>query len=129
MQSRRKIKSAFFITFNGNCKKALTLYQSCFGGELSFDVFEVSISGMKEQPVIRGSLVSEMIVIHGSDLVHNEGRRVGNFMSVYFHCDDSHQRLDYLKKLDGKQKDYATCSEQKLIEITDAFEVRWLFGI
>lgn len=129
MWLKKKTKSAFFITFSGDCKKALALYQNCFGGDLSFDIFEESISGIKERPIVRGSLVSERITIHGSDLVHNEGRRVGNFMSIYIHCDDSKERLDYLKKLDSKQKDYSSCSGQKLIEITDPFEVCWLFGI
>src|SRR5690606_39451497 len=31
--------SAVFITFSGNCKKALTHYQSCFGGDLQFELF------------------------------------------------------------------------------------------
>lgn len=131
MQTKKKIKSAFFITFSGNCKKALTLYQNCFGGDLYFDTFDESIAGIEELPVVSGSLVSEKIVVYGSDLVHNEGRRVGNFMSIYIHCDDFGERLNYLKKLDCNLKD---CSpkkyvEQKLIEITDPFNVRWVFGI
>ena len=128
MQKEEKIASAFYITFSGTCKKALTLYQTCFGGDLHFDVFDKSIVGIEELPVISGFLVSDKITIYGSDLVHNEGRRVGNFMAVYVHCKDSKERFNYLQKLSNNHfsKNH---SEQKLIEITDAFEVRWIFGI
>lgn len=131
MQFNKKISSAFFITFSGDCKKAFTLYQQCFGGDLFFDVFEESISGVAELPVISGSLVSEKITLYGSDLVHNEGRRVGNFISLYIHCRDFSERLEYIKKLDRKYNDYfpQKYSGQKLVEITDCFDVRWVFGV
>lgn len=131
MHTKNKIKSAFFVTFSGNCKKALTLYQSCFGGDLYFDTFDETMAGFEELPVISGSLISEKITIYGSDLVHNEGRRVGNFMSIYIHCDNYGERMNYLKKLDPNLKDCSPLRyvEQKLIEITDSFEVRWVFGI
>jgi uncharacterized glyoxalase superfamily protein PhnB len=128
MQNKETIASAFYITFSGNCKKALILYQSCFGGDLHFDIFDEKISGIEELPVISGFLVSDKITIYGSDLVHNEGRRVGNVIAVYVHCKDNKERFNYLKKLSNNNF-YKNHSEQKLIEITDAFEVRWIFGI
>lgn len=130
MQLNRTIKSAFFITFSGDCKKALIAYQDCFGGDLHFDTFDKSIAGIKELPIVSGSLVSEMVTIYGSDLVHDEGRKVGNFMSIYIPCEDFQERLDYLKKLD-KKTDYSRekYSSQRLIEISDEFGVRWVFGI
>lgn len=79
-----KLISAVFITFFGNCKQALTFYQSCFGGLLQFETFEKEIQGYRELPVVSGSLVSEKIIIHGSDLVHNEGRKIGNY--ILFIC-------------------------------------------
>ena len=122
---------AIFITFPGNCKKALTFYQSCFGGLLQFETFEKELQGYTELPVVSGSLVAERIIIHGSDLVHNEGRKVGNYMSVFLHCkniDDRQLLIEKLtldkKKLAGKNDD-----DQKLIEITDAFDVRWVLGV
>lgn len=129
MQAKQKINSAFFITFSGDCKKALTMYQSCFGGNLYFSTFDESIAGIKESPIVSGSLISEKITVYGSDLVHNEGRRVGNFMSIYIHCNDFNERLNYLKKLNNNLRDYSKYAEQKLIEIIDPFDVHWIFGI
>lgn len=128
MQKKETIASAFYITFSGNCKKALSLYQTCFGGDLHFDVFDKNIAGIEDLPVISGFLVSDKITIYGSDLVHNEGRRVGNFIAVYVHCKDNEERFNYLKKLSNNNF-YKNHSEEKLIEIIDTFEVRWIFGI
>lgn len=128
MQKRNTIESAFYITFSGDCKKALSLYQTCFGGDLHFDIFDKKIATIAESPVISGFLVSDKITIHGSDLVHNEGRQVGNFIAVYVHCKDNKERFNYLQKLSTNQL-HKKHSQQKLIEITDAFEVRWVFGI
>lgn len=130
MQKKEKIKSAFFITFRGDCKKALTLYQTCFGGHLQFDTLDKTLAGVEELPVVSGFLVSEKITIYGSDLVHNEGRRMGNHMAIFIPCASKTERLDYLKKLNHsslhQSKKYPN---QKLIEIVDSFEVRWVFGV
>ena len=83
LQNSDKLVNGVFITFAGNCKKALTFYQTCFGGTLHFETFAQELRGYKEKPVIIGSLVANSIVIHGSDLVHNEGRKIGNYISIF----------------------------------------------
>jgi len=122
---------AVFITFSGNCKKALTFYQSCFGGLLQFEIFEKELPGYEELPVVSGSLVADRIIIHGSDLVHNEGRKLGNYIAVFLKCKNNDDRNLLIEKLVFDQKNLLVrnINEQKLIEITDAFEVRWVLGI
>lgn len=130
MLKRESIKSAFFITFRGDCKKALTLYQTCFGGKLYFDTFDEPIAEIHETPVISGFLIADKLTIYGSDLVHNEGRRMGNNMAIFVYCNNKKERLDYLKKLDNRLPHHSKkYPNQKLIEIVDAFDVRWVFGI
>ena len=123
--------SAVFITFSGNCKKALTYYQTCFGGTLRFEMFEKPLPGYLEVPVVCGSLVSERIIIHGSDLVHGEGRTLGNYLSIFLHCENVDDRRVLIGAL-GFNKKYTIATgnhDQKLIEIIDAFDVRWILGI
>ncbi len=126
-----KLSSAIFITFSGNCKKALTFYQSCFGGRLQFETFKQEMTGYKELPVVTGSLVSDKIVIHGSDLVHNTGRRVGNYMAIYFHCDSTYDRNTLVSKLafDRNSSSLKEDDNLELIEVIDAFDVRWILGL
>jgi len=126
-----KVLSAVFITFSGNCRKALTYYQTCFGGSLQFEAFERALQGYVEMPVVSGSLVSDSIIIHGSDLVHNEGRTVGNYMSIFLHCKNTNDRQALIEKLTFNKADVNDTNDddQKLVEITDAFDVRWVLGV
>ncbi|MCE7053137.1 VOC family protein [Algoriphagus sp. AGSA1] len=125
-----KAMSAVFITFSGNCKKALTFYQSCFGGVLRLKSFENKLPANKEI-VVSGSLLAEGITIHGSDLVHNEGRKLGNYISIFLGCKDRDERRELIEKLLGDEtKSFdGNHDDQKLIELTDPFDVRWVLGI
>lgn len=123
-----KFVSAIFLTFSGNCKEALTFYQTCFGGTLQFETFEKEVLGYTEMPIVSGSLISDSIVIHGSDLVHNEGRILGNYMAISVHCTTTDARKELIEKLVMDKMNY-NYDDQKLIEVTDVFDVRWLLGI
>lgn len=131
VQESVKITSGIFITFSGNCKKALTFYQTCFGGRLHFETFPQKLPGYPEIPVISGSLVSESIVIYGSDLVHNEGRNIGNYLSIFLQCKNAEHRRVIIEKLESVHKALSARNydEQKLIEVRDAFDARWVLGI
>lgn len=126
-----KMVSAIFITFSGNCRKALTFYQTCFGGTLQFETFEKELQGYTEKPVVSGSLVSDHIIIHGSDLVHNEGRTLGNYIAIFLHCKNTVERQALVEKLKFNKSDLFVTNDdgQKLIEVTDAFDVRWVLGV
>jgi uncharacterized glyoxalase superfamily protein PhnB len=123
--------SAVFITFTGNCKKALTFYQSCFGGILQLEPFGEALQAYKEMPLVSGSLLADGITIHGSDLGHNEGRKLGNYISIFLGCKDTHERREFIEKLTSDKKNLfdRNYDDQKLIEITDVFDVRWVLGI
>lgn len=130
-RENHKRVSAVFITFSGNCKMALSFYQVCFGGLLQFDTLEEELQGFTEIPVVSGSLISENITIHGSDLVPEEGRRLGNYIAVFLHCKNAQERKVLTEKLEPDKKNPLTRNpdDQKLIEITDSFDVRWVLGI
>lgn len=121
---------AVFITFPGNCKKALTFYQSCFGGIVKLESFENGLLHFNEL-VVSGSLLSEKIIIHGSDLVHNEGRKLGNSMAIFFGCNNPIERKELVTKLRKDKENFIdkNYDNQNLIELTDAFDVRWVLGV
>lgn len=119
--------SSVFITFSGNCRKALRFYQNCFGGELTFKVFEKEVEGYPERPVVNGVLVADRITIHGSDLVHNEGRTVGNYISILLHCEDEKDRKRLIDKLSNNKINIQ--EHQELIEVVDIFSIRWMLTL
>ena len=125
-----KVVSAVYITFSGNCNTALHFYQQCFGGLLQIATLDEELQGFPEMPVVSGSLVSEKIIIHGSDLVHEEGRKLGNHIAVFLHCENAQVRNALIDNLGSDKNNLITNMEdQKLIEVTDAFGVRWVLGV
>jgi len=126
---KTRLVSAIFVTFSGNCRKALTFYQSCFGGKLKFRYLDDPLPGFGERPVIIGSLVSECVTIYGSDLVHQEGRKVGNYVSVFLNCESNHHRNTLLGKLVADTNLPVGEEDLPLIEITDNFDVKWILGV
>ena len=131
MFAQPNANAAIFITFTGNCKQALTFYQSCFGGLLQFESFGATLSGFPNQPVISGILTADRITIRGSDLVHNEGRVVGNHIAVYLHCEDAGFRWELYRKLVLSSHITLQLYDEELtiIEVIDRFDVRWLLRI
>ena len=129
-QSTDKLTGGVFITFAGNCKKALTFYQTCFGGTLHFETFEKELQGYEEKPVVSASLVADSIVIYGSDMVHNEGRKIGNYLSVFLPFKNAADRNILIHKLASDNKKLSPSTyQQKLIEVTDAFDVNWILAV
>lgn len=126
-----KYRSAIFITFSGNCRKALTFYQTCFGGTLAFETFKEEIEGYTDRPVITGCLVSDNLIIYGSDLVHNEGRTLGNYLSIFLQCNNTDDRQVLIEKLKLARHNHVNRhgEDQKLVELTDAFDVQWVLGV
>jgi uncharacterized glyoxalase superfamily protein PhnB len=130
VQQTERLQSGIFITFSGNCRAALTFYQACFGGTLHFDMFDQPLQGYAETPVVSATLVSERIVIYGSDLVHNEGRKLGNYVAVFMPCQDTVERAELITRLTSrKNKKEDRNTMDKFIEVTDLFNVRWVLGV
>ncbi len=130
VQQKERLQSGIFITFSGNCRAALTFYQACFGGTLHFDMFDQPLQGYAETPVVSATLVSERIVIYGSDLVHNEGRKLGNYVAVFMPCQDTVERAELITRLTSrKNKKEDQNTMDKFIEVTDLFNVRWVLGV
>ncbi|CAM2836787.1 glyoxalase [Chryseobacterium flavum] len=130
-QQKKIAKSGIFITFAGDCKKALAFYKSCLGGELFLDLFTLALDGYKDKPVVSGSLISERITIYGSDLVPHEGKRTGNHLAVYFPCKNLSERTELARQLVTGEKGgpMKYFGEEKLLEITDIFNVRWILSL
>ena len=85
---------------------------------------------MAQMPVLSGSLVADCIAIHGSDLVHNEGRILGNYMAIFIQCTTIGVRKALIEKLEPQKKiSFSRNDHDKLIEITDSFDVRWILQV
>ncbi len=64
-----------YLTFNGNCRDAMTFYKDCLGGELSFQTIGESPLAEKMPPqmkecILHSMLITDGFVIMGSDMTH-----------------------------------------------------------
>ena len=126
---QHKFTSSIFLTFSGNCKEALTFYQVCFGGRLQLETFDKQLQDYPEGPVVSGSVVADSIIIHGSDLVPEEGRILGNYMAILIKCANMGVRRELIEKLNADKIGSLARDNNTLIEVVDRFDIRWMLYV
>jgi PhnB protein len=99
-----------YLTFNGNCREAMTFYQKCLGGKLSFQTIGKSpLSGKMpakmKKCILHAALTNKNFVLMGSDMVSGEGLLKGNAVSLALNCTSKKEIKECYKKLsqDGVQ--------------------------
>jgi PhnB protein len=80
-----------YLTFNGNCREAMTFYQECLGGELSFQTIGESplSEKMPEQMkkyILHSTLIKGNFILMASDMVDEKGLTRGNAVSLMLNC-------------------------------------------
>lgn len=93
-----------YLTFNGNCREAMSFYQHCLGGELVFQSIGDSPLSDKmpdemKKNIVHSSLVHEGIVIMGTDMVWEKGLIKGNSVSLMLDCSSEEETRNYYSKL------------------------------
>lgn len=97
---------------------------------MHFEMFDEPLQGYTEVPVVSATLISERIAIYGSDLGHNEGRKVGNYLAIFMPCQDITEREELITRLTSRKNKKENFNKQhKFIEVTDLFNVRWVLGV
>lgn len=80
-----------YLTFNGNCREAMSFYKECLGGELSLQtVGETPLADKMPEAmknyILHASLTKGNLVLMGSDLVSDKGLTRGNAISLMLDC-------------------------------------------
>lgn len=80
-----------YLTFGGNCREAMTFYQSCLGGELNFQTIGESplADKMPEQMkacILHATLKHDNLLLMASDMVGEKGLQRGNAVSLCLVC-------------------------------------------
>lgn len=76
-----------YLRFNGNCREAMTFYQSCLGGELTLQtVGESPMAGQMppamQDKVMHSVLAKDGIVVMASDMTGPDGVKIGDAISL-----------------------------------------------
>lgn len=81
-----------YLTFNGNCREAMTFYRECLGGELIFQtVAETPMAdqcpaGMQDH-IMHSMLVKDGAALMATDMTQSEGVKTGNDMAISVNFD------------------------------------------
>src|SRR5258708_5282318 len=80
-----------YITFNGECRDAMTFYKECLGGELNLQTVEGSpiesqCPAAIKHYIMHSMLVKEGLSLMGSDLVGHVTYAKGNNVALCVNC-------------------------------------------
>ena len=98
-----------YLTFNGNCREAMTFYQNCLGGELMFQTIGETPMADKMPPevtdyILHSTLTNGNLSLMASDMVSEKGLERGNAVSLMLNCSSEEEirRCYYLLSEAGK---------------------------
>jgi len=126
-----------YLTFSGNCRKAMTFYQHCLGGDLSFrTIGETPLSDeMTDEMkgyVVQATLTKEDLILVGTDLVADEGLTKGNAVSLLLNCNSEEELTTYYTKLSVGAKATQAVEvnfwDTLVASVTDVFGNNWLLN-
>jgi PhnB protein len=80
-----------YLTFNGNCREAMTFYKKCLGGELTLQTIGESPLADKMPPqmkecILHSALTKGAWALMATDCVPEQGLVKGNSVSLCLNC-------------------------------------------
>lgn len=125
-----------YLTFNGNCREAMTFYRDCIGGELQLQPIQGSpiegqCQGGKEGDILHSSLTGNGFLLMASDMVGKEGYRVGTNLSLSVACSSEEEMQRYFTSLSAGGHVIEPIRKQfwgdTFGALTDRYGVCWMF--
>lgn len=101
-----------YLTFNGNCKEAMTFYKDCLGAELILQTVGESPLSEKmpkkmKESILHATLTKDKLILMGSDMVSETGLNKGNNISLSLNCSSENEiNLLYSKLSAGGTQDH-----------------------
>jgi PhnB protein len=126
-----------YLTFNGNCREAMTFYQECLGGELFLQTIGESpmadqLPPQMKESILHATLTKGALIIMASDMVSEQGLTKGNNVSLMLNCSSEDEiRTFYQKLSDGGEARHPlenTFWGALFGGLTDKFGILWLLN-
>ncbi len=126
-----------YLTFNGNCRDAMTFYKECLGGQLTMQTIGESPLSEKmpqrmKDCILHATLSNGPLVLMGSDMVPDSGLMKGNSVSLALRCASEDEiRSRYAALAEGGQATHpieTTFWGALLGGLTDKYGNHWLLN-
>ena len=124
-----------YLTFNGNCREAMTFYASCLGGELSLQTIGESpladkMPAKMKDCILHSTLTNGAVLIMASDMVGDKGLIKGTAVSLMLNCSSEEEiRNFYARLVDGGEATHPleiSFWGALFGDLTDKFGNQWL---
>lgn len=126
-----------YLSFDRNCREAMTFYKECFGGELSMQKVSEMPEMAAQMPadfkdlIMHSTLVSGGIIIMASDL-NREKQVEGNTVHLCINADTEEELNRLFSKLGEGGKVIQPIGDMpwggKYGEVDDRFGKHWVFN-
>ncbi|RBQ06328.1 VOC family protein [Pedobacter miscanthi] len=126
-----------YLTFNGNCREAMTFYRDCLGGELTLETIGESLEAdripcIMKRSIMHAVLAKDELVIMGTDMVEERGLIKGNSISMMLNCNSEEEAIAYYNKLSAGGRASHPLQETfwgaLFGDLTDRFGNNWLIN-
>src|SRR5262245_43734691 len=92
-----------YLAFGGNCREAMTFYQSCFGGDLDLRTFkgspmESQVPPEASEQIMHARLTNGTLVLMASDGLR-EAPAKGNTITMSVNCTSDNEITTFFNKL------------------------------
>ena len=93
-----------YLTFDGNCREAMTFYKECLGGELTLQTVEGSpmedqFPADAKKKILHANLTHDGLVLLGSDVSGSQGIVKGNSISLSLNCSSETEIKNFFIRL------------------------------
>jgi len=93
-----------YLTFNGNCREAMSFYRDCLGGELQYQTIGETPDAGKipenmKRYIFQATLIKDNCIIVATDLVCDSQLIKGNSVSILIECTNKKEMKTFYKKL------------------------------
>ena len=125
-----------YLSFNGNCKEAMSFYQECLGGTLELrTIGESPVAGQfpdsEKEKIMHGELRTHHGILFGSDMEQNSDVLKGRKVSLFLKCDSVDEIEDLYHKFLPKSKVVDPLKKQfwggTFGILDDEFGMTWMF--
>lgn len=123
-----------YLTFNGNCREAMTFYKDCLGGELIMQTVEESPMADQwpaaaQKNILHASLVNDALILLGSDMGGSEQLLVGNTISLALACSNGEEIKTFFIRLSAGGKvihPLHNFFDGMIASLTDKYGLNWV---
>ena len=125
-----------YLSFGGNCREAMTFYQTCFGGELDVKTFEEApgdmMAGASKDQVMHARLSNGGLLLMASDGLQEIPVK-GNVINLNINCSSEKEINSFFEKLSEGGNVTMPLADQfwgaKFGMLIDKFGIAWMLNL